>query len=147
MAALPPEVVERFHARLASTPTGAGCIEWCGVISDSGRGLVTVGRRKWQAHRVAYELATGQPPPRTVAQSCRNPRCVNPKHLQGRDAAPRRRPNRNNRCSGVLHIHPAAPGWRAKQTINGQRINTRVHPTIPEAAEALAKALAAAGVA
>ena len=144
---LTPEIIDRFHAKVATTPTASGCLLWLGYAGDNGRGLLFVGRRKFQATRVAYELACGQPPRRIVNQVCGNALCCAPAHLQAGAAAPRRRPNSNNRRSGVLHIHPAGNGWRGKQAIDGTHINTRVYRTIAEAAEALAKARAALGAA
>jgi len=63
-------------------------------------------------------------------------------HYLARDPA---RPHRNNR-SGRLHVHQEGRGWRAKQIIDGQRIEAGSHATIEEALHALRQARYDAGV-
>jgi hypothetical protein len=132
------ELEQRFRANISTTPNHAGCLDWLGCRqSHNGRGLFWDGERQLYAHRVVYQLATGEPPGKLfIVQTCGNPLCVNPSHLAARP--PRRiRPNRNNRRSGVLGVSPAGSGWRGKRLIDGFRIDTKTFPTIAEAEEAL----------
>lgn len=60
-----------------------GCWEWTGSINNKGYGRTSVKRRPVYAHRVAYELCVGPiPDGHELDHLCRNPRCVNPEHLE-----------------------------------------------------------------
>ena len=60
-----------------------GCMVWLRA-KRLGYGLVSVRRRLRSAHRVAWELANGQPIPAglIVMHACDNPSCCNPAHLR-----------------------------------------------------------------
>ena len=64
-----------------------GCWEWTGDTFDeevNGKkyGKFTIGGCNFGAHRIAYELWTGEIPPELVVRhQCDNPPCVNPAHL------------------------------------------------------------------
>lgn len=59
-----------------------GCHEWIGGCFDSGYGLIRVRGKNLRAHRVAWELANGEIPPKLmILHDCDNPKCVNPDHL------------------------------------------------------------------
>lgn len=60
------------------------CWVWTGGRSRNGYGLFSrVGNRSRQATHIAWELATGLPPPRGlyVCHKCDEPTCVRPAHL------------------------------------------------------------------
>ncbi len=63
--------------------TDVDCWNWIGSLSG-GYGRLRVGGQRVQAHRFAYELATGQAvaPHLHVDPLCRNQRCCNPRHLE-----------------------------------------------------------------
>lgn len=59
-----------------------GCWEWLGHKAN-GYGRFSVNDREVQAHRLVYELFVGQiPEGLQIDHLCRNPGCVNPKHLE-----------------------------------------------------------------
>lgn len=75
-------VAERFYAKVDKSDDG--CWIWTASSgTKTGYGRFWDGTRFWVAHRYAYTLAYG--PIRdgySVSQTCRNPRCVNPAHLE-----------------------------------------------------------------
>lgn len=63
------------------------CWPWIAILDRRGYGrfhlMVDGKRRTTHAHRVAYQLLIGPiPEGLTLDHLCRNPRCVNPAHLQ-----------------------------------------------------------------
>lgn len=61
--------------------TNGGCWLWTRAVSGFGYGVVQVERRKWQAHRLAYEAFVGPIGDLLVLHKCDVPACVNPDHL------------------------------------------------------------------
>lgn len=60
-----------------------GCWEWLGACGGGGYGQINVDSKPRRAHRVAYELLVGPiPAGLELDHLCRNPRCVNPDHLE-----------------------------------------------------------------
>ncbi|GGY65551.1 HNH endonuclease signature motif containing protein [Streptomyces xanthochromogenes] len=71
---------DRFLAKVRDSESG--CWEWTGHIKPNGYGQVTVGGRKFNAHRFAYEAMVGPIPSGLVIDHlCRNRRCLRPEHL------------------------------------------------------------------
>lgn len=72
-------------ALLASKSARAesGCLEWTAGRDWDGYGIVSIDGTSYRAHRVAYEIATGEkiPPGVMVRHSCDNPPCIEPSHL------------------------------------------------------------------
>lgn len=71
---------ERFWPKVEKT---GDCWLWRGYIRPTGYGEFRHRGRARIAHRVAYELTTGQIPPdgMDVCHKCDVPACVNPDHL------------------------------------------------------------------
>ncbi len=82
--ALPPAA--RFWNKVEKTRT---CWLWQGSIFQGKKyGQFRADGKNWRAHRFAYQLLRGPIPSGLVLDHlCRNPRCVNPKHLEPVTAA------------------------------------------------------------
>ncbi len=82
MSAELDELAERFWAKVNKTET---CWLWTAGQRSWGYGSFWDGVRKkrWSAHRFAYELLVGGIPDGLVLDHlCRTPLCVNPEHLE-----------------------------------------------------------------
>src|ERR1035438_3316802 len=65
-------------------PVLGACWEWAGVIRTQGkdkRGLVYFQGKRWQAHRLSYELRYGIPTGMSILHHCDNGACIRPDHL------------------------------------------------------------------
>lgn len=87
----PEERRQGYDARLAServlersVQVPSGCTEFMdGEIDDRGYGRIWFRDQRYGAHRVTYEATHGPiPDGYEVDHLCRNPRCVNPAHLE-----------------------------------------------------------------
>lgn len=78
-AGLPKNFMKRVRRR-----SDTGCWEWTLSLNNHGYGIVSVGDGKQRyAHRVAYVAANGPiPKGLELDHLCRNPKCVNPDHLE-----------------------------------------------------------------
>lgn len=98
-ARTPRDLADRFWEKVEK---GAGCWLWKGGLAPNGYGRFKISiaplvHRSECAHRVAWLLARGSPPPGLhVAHRCDQKRCVRPDHLElltprqnSRDAASR----------------------------------------------------------
>lgn len=56
------------------------CWLWTGSTFRNGLGQFRVGLKNRQAHRVAWELTFGSPPPGLLRSNCGNLQCVRPDH-------------------------------------------------------------------
>lgn len=75
-------IAERFWPKV-DRRGDAECWPWLGAFGGGGYGQIRVHGKPVGAHRVSYELncseiAVGQ----VIDHLCRNPACVNPKHLE-----------------------------------------------------------------
>ena len=72
--------MNRFWSKVAKSE---GCWNWTSTTNGRGYGTFRVGRVKVYAHRFAYETTVGPIKEGLVVDHlCRNPRCVNPAHLE-----------------------------------------------------------------
>jgi len=73
-----------FWRKVDRTGGSSACWEWQGSIkAGKGYGIVKRSGSIISAHRCAYEMINGKIAPGiTLRQTCRNPRCVNPAHMQ-----------------------------------------------------------------
>lgn len=79
---------DQLSARFwAKVDTSGECWTWKGAKDSAGYGQIRVGGRSGKcvgAHRLSYELAKGHEVPKglVIDHLCRNPSCVNPRHLE-----------------------------------------------------------------
>jgi len=78
----PPRIPIPKRLRDNSKPDGE-CLIWTGNVGKDGYGVLSIGRKQFRAHRVAYAEANGVtiPPTTLVCHRCDRPRCINPQHL------------------------------------------------------------------
>lgn len=76
-----PPIKDRI--RSATTVSRGGCWMWNLRTDKDGYGSIKFEKRTQRAHRVAYEAFVGPiPAGMTIDHLCRNPRCVNPEHME-----------------------------------------------------------------
>lgn len=73
---------ERFWSKVTVRPDG--CWAWTGGLNASGYGYFYLAGRMIRAHRIAYVLAAGEPPPDRpeLDHVCGYRACVRPSHLE-----------------------------------------------------------------
>lgn len=109
---------DRFWTKVEKT---GGCWNWIAGTNHYGYGSYRTNRESGsfaaQAHRYAYETLVGPiPDGLTLDHLCRNPRCVNPDHLEPvtrgenvlRGNAPSALHARGERCGGCSSCRNAA---------------------------------------
>jgi len=87
------------------------CLLWQGAKDRRGYGILSIDGERYLAHRVAFQLAFGEPTMPVTRHLCHNPGCVNPFHLA--EGSP-------------LDNHNDAK--RAGRTPKGDRSGRRKHP-------------------
>lgn len=89
----------RFLSKISVSENG--CWEWMGEVSKiHGYGRIYFKKKKYNAHRVSYDMFFGIKERTTVIDHiCRNKSCVNPDHL--REVTVRTNTLENSICSAV----------------------------------------------
>jgi DNA-binding CsgD family transcriptional regulator len=70
-------IEKRFWSKVVKGPE---CWLWTAARFRTGSGQFRVGQKMLQAHRVAWELTYGSPPPALLRSTCGNLECVRPDH-------------------------------------------------------------------
>lgn len=114
----------------------SGCWLWTGALASTGYGLVG---GKLYAHRVSYELASGEDiEGKVVDHICHNVRCVNPEHLravtqkQNTENVVGARVTSRSGVRGVWFV-PRSGKWAVQVTHNYRRYSGGTHATIEDA--------------
>lgn len=119
--------IARFWTKVAAAP--GGCIVWTKGLSSSGYGRFCLGKHyKYQAHRVAYELARGPIPAGLVLDHlCCVRRCVNHLHLEPVTHKENILRGEGLAAKNALKTHcPAGHEYNAENTYHFKRSETRV---------------------
>lgn len=110
--------IRRYQAAASGMPDERGCIDWRGELRSDGYGILTVEvagkRHRFRPYRLAYEAANGLiPAGLTIDHLCRNPRCINPDHLEPVSRAV-------NTVRQMAAIHGSDPGRVCKNGHAGE---------------------------
>lgn len=72
----------RFWSRVIITANPDKCWEWQGLLNSKGYGKVTLNKKSFTAHRLAWFYTYGEWPTSILLRhSCDNRKCCNPNHL------------------------------------------------------------------
>lgn len=101
--------IDKFLSKIEKKESG--CWEWQGFLNSNGYGM-TNEKPVQLAHRMGYLLLRGEiPDNKPLDHLCRNPKCVNPEHLEPVT-------HRENILRGLA---PAAINARKTHCINGHK--------------------------
>jgi len=77
------KISERFLKKIDSSETNTKCHTWLASKNKTGHGMFSVMGRTIPASRYSFMMFRGSVSPNeVVTQTCFNPSCVNPKHLE-----------------------------------------------------------------
>ena len=110
---------QRFWSKVDRHP--GGCWLWTASTFRTGRGQFRVGAKNRQAHRVAWELTFGAPPPALLRSTCGNLQCVRPDHqvvAEHREGPRSLALTPVKRFNATVHHGPACWEWLGS-TIDG----------------------------
>lgn len=116
-----------------------GCLEWTGLKTDSGYGIIWSGERQERAHRVAFERVHGPiPDGMVVDHRCWNPACVNVEHLRLATNAENTRSLKGPSAGKKIkarNVYQNGRGFMVKIGKDGKNHYFGTYPTVELAAE------------
>lgn len=124
----PPKIPLAVRIARFSVPVG-DCTEWSGARDLDHYGVIVIGGKQFRAHRIAFEVASGEPIPAglIVRHKCDNPPCVKFEHLElgtpannSRDMAQRGRSAAGERSGGAKLTALEVEAIRSR-VANGER--------------------------
>src|SRR5690625_2191669 len=131
------ELARQRLKRYAAPNRESGCVEWIGTKDKDGYGLLTINRRQYRAHRLAYAAAVGEMPGGVVMHLCDNPSCISVRHLKSgtvaennRDRTRKGRTAKGDANGARLYPHRVSEGVRRarrehpEKFARGERVNT-----------------------
>lgn len=151
---IPADVIEQLWSKVDQSGGPDACWPWTGRVDRCGYGQLWAVGRRWQAHRLAYQVNTGAAPgAMCVCHSCDSPPCCNPAHLwigtHADNVVDRSRKGRSasGDASGV-RLHPDRfprgdahyARLQPERLARGERHGLRLHPERIARGERIAKA-------
>jgi len=115
---------ERFWGKVNKTET---CWLWTAAKDAYGYGVFSVGYSMKLAHRVAFQLSTGDLPAQ-LDHICHNKSCVNPNHLRAttpKQNGENRRGAKQGSTSGYrgVSFHKGSGRWQASVVHNKKQMH------------------------
>lgn len=136
-------IEQRFWAKVDCL-TNNDCWLWRGAKNNHGYGQLRVAGKIAYAHRLSWELSTGEvPTDAQIDHRCHNPSCVNPSHLRratNKQNAENLLGARRHSRTGVLGVsrtRAVADRWQARVRHNGKDIHIGTFGSIAEAEAAV----------
>lgn len=122
-----------------SVDPSTGCWIWSGSVNGQGYGRISIGGRRYQAHRIFMEASGADLRGLVADHKCRNRLCVNPKHLRAVTVGENGKENsispwgknaakthciRGHELSGN-NLHVDSDGYRRCRTCRAERWRSR----------------------
>lgn len=102
-----PDLLDRFWSKVDKS---GDCWEWTNVKNNKGYGRFCLQGKLLMSHRVSYEIIVGKiPDGLELDHLCRNPGCVNPKHLEAVTHKENMRRARGNKPNHCIRGHELTP--------------------------------------
>lgn len=116
--------MERFTTKINKTDT---CWLWTAGLTKGGYGQFGIGKKKFSAHRFAYELWVGPIPHGMVIDHlCRVKACVRPEHLEAvsQKVNLNRGEHGNTKKTHCIHGHEFTPENTYVRKTGGRKCKT-----------------------
>lgn len=135
----PKTSLDRFWSKVDRSAGIDGCWIWMAYKDPNGYGWVGFGGERQAAHRLAYELVTGELlGEMEIDHACHNPSCVNPhpRHLRlatRKQNSENRQGAQRNSFTGVRGVYRSGERFMARVQHDGKVIHLGTFGSIEEA--------------